>query len=429
MHHIDLKHDGLGKFRRLSGADKYVLQQRARVQTETWEALWRQRTVLEQDDDETLHHLPVFEAQKAHAAKLTHKAQLAAAAWSSILLKGLEATAFKMERLYDPSIFPELRPELPVEQQVPPEPDPNDPSYTVVEKFEMGPEFVALLVPHVRRKRDNAARSKKEEAQARYDAARRSWQEASHEVARQNAKARAMFEAALDDWWARAQAYQKRLQDENRQVDRFRLNYAQGKPDAVVEYFDAALSCALYPEAFPTRWNLEFVPGKRVLVVDYELPSPEEFPALKAVKYDVMQDMFEQSHWSAPEIAQFYEDAIYQTCLRCLHGLFAADEADVLASVTLNGWVNFMDKVNGRPARACILSVQAPKSAIEQANLWTADPRTWFKTLNGVAGTRLADMTAIVPLLTLKKTDDRYMPANDMAAKGATGEPGSQERE
>ena len=201
----------------------------------------------------------------------------------------------------------------------------------------------------------------------------------------------------------------------------------------MVEYFDAALSYALYPDSFPTRWDLEFVPGKRTLVVDYELPSPDDFPVLKSVKYDVVQDMFEQSHWSAPEIAQFYEDAIYQTCLRSLHGLFAADEADVLASITFNGWVNFMDKVNGRPARACILSVQAAKSAIEQANLWAADPRAWFKTLKGVAGARLADMAAVPPLQALKKTDDRFLPANDVAAKDAGGrpptQPGTQERE
>ena len=71
VHHIDLKHEGLRKFRRLSGADKYVLEQRARIQTERWDERWRRRVVLDRHTDELLHQLPDFVAQKARAARLS----------------------------------------------------------------------------------------------------------------------------------------------------------------------------------------------------------------------------------------------------------------------------------------------------------------------------------------------------------------------
>jgi len=83
MYHIDIKHDGLRKSRRLSGADQYVLDQRARVQLEAWDECWRRRQSREQSD-ESLRHLPNFEAQKAHAAKLTEEAEQAAASWTKI---------------------------------------------------------------------------------------------------------------------------------------------------------------------------------------------------------------------------------------------------------------------------------------------------------------------------------------------------------
>ena len=41
MYHIHAKHDGLKKYRRLSGTDEYVLEQRARLQTELWDERWR----------------------------------------------------------------------------------------------------------------------------------------------------------------------------------------------------------------------------------------------------------------------------------------------------------------------------------------------------------------------------------------------------
>ena len=139
----------------------------------------------------------------------------------------------------------------------------------------------------------------------------------------------------------------------------------------------------------------------------------ESFPTLKAVKFDVLRDCFTQSHWSESEIAQQYESAIYQTCLRTLHDLIAADEAEVISSVTFNGWVNFTDKVRAMPARACILSVQAARSAISQANLLAVDPKTTFKKLKGVAGAKLADLAAVVPIMWLKRADDPPVAASD----------------
>jgi restriction system protein len=236
----------------------------------------------------------------------------------------------------------------------------------------------------------------------------------------------ALFEIALDDWWDRAQAYVKQQRDENAQIDRFRLRYAQARPDAVTEFFDAVLSHAEYPDMFPMRWEMGFEAETGALVIDCELPSPEDFPTLKGAKYDVLQDIFEQSYWSASEIAQLYEIAVYQTCLRSLHDVFAADEADVIASVTFNGWANFTDRVHGRPARACIISVQATKAQLGQTNLLAVDPKTCFKSLKGVASAQLADMTAVIPLMILKRPDDRRIPANDVAEGNAAARPSNQ---
>jgi restriction system protein len=81
-----------------------------------------------------------------------------------------------------------------------------------------------------------------------------------------------------------------------------------------------------------------------------------------------------------------------QSCLAVLHLLFAADEVDAIKSIVFNGWVNFIDKA--RPARACIMTVQATKAAFRQIDLSSVDPQACFKALNGVASSKLAAMTA-----------------------------------
>ena len=411
MHHIDLKHEGLRKFRRLSGVDKYVLEQRARIQTERWDERWRRRGMLDRHTDELLRQLPDFETQKAQAGRLTAGAQQDAAALGSILSQGLEAAPFKMEMLYDVRVFPEPRPVAPVDELPPPAPNRRDPLFETAE-IDLK-DLWPLLLLSGRQRQEKAAQLRKQAAQSKYDLAHRNWLAAKEDIARQNARAKALFEADLDAWWERAQAYQNRQQEENTKIDKFRLKYAQGRSDAVIEFLDAALSHSEYPDMFPMRWEMSFEAETGSLVVDYELPAPENFPTLKAVKFDVLRDTFAQSYWSESEVAQLYESAIYQTCLRTLHDLLAADEAEVISSVTFNGWVNFTDKVRAMPARACILSVQATRSAISQANLLAADPKTTFKKLKGVAGAKLADLAAVVPIMWLKRADDPPVAASD----------------
>jgi restriction system protein len=150
------------------------------------------------------------------------------------------------------------------------------------------------------------------------------------------------------------------------------------------------------------------------LILDYELPSLDDFPTLKSVRYIQSRDAVEQSFLRDSEVAQLYDGAIYQTCLRTLHELFATDEAGALALVTFNGWVNFTDKATGKPSRACIMSVQTTKDAFQQINLEAVEPRACFRALKGVGSAKLAGMSAVVPILRLKRTDSRFVPAHDV---------------
>jgi restriction system protein len=277
-------------------------------------------------------------------------------------------------------------------------------------------ELMPLLLMSGKLRREKAAQLKHEAAQAKYELAFKNWEAAKVETARQNAKAKALFEAELDDWWERAQNHQKLQQDENRKIDAFRQRYAQGRHDAVIEFLDAALSHAEYPDMFPLRWEMSFDSRGRALVIDYELPAPESFPTMKAVKYDVLKDSFAQSHWSEDEIAKLYEDAIYQTCLRTLRDVFAADEAKAVWSTTFNGWVNFTDKLRDTPARNCILSVQAGRDAISRADFASRDAKACFQELEGDAGPQLARLTPVIPICWLMRMDD---PPEDTALSSA----------
>jgi restriction system protein len=411
MYHIHIKHDGLKKYRRLSGTDEHVLEQRARIQTESWNARWRRWEILDRHTHELLRQLPDFDAQKAYAAKLSAEAQKTIASLENILREGLETAPFVIEMLHDSRIFPEPRPVAPVDQPAPREPVRSDPCFEVTE-IDLK-DLWPLLLLSGRRRREKAVQLREQAAQLKYDLARQGWLEIKAEIVRQNARAKALFEMALDEWWQRAQAHKKLQQDENIKIDEFRLRYSQRKPDAVVDFLDAVLSHSELPEFFPTQWDLGYSAETGALIVDYELPSLQSFPSLKAVKFDVLRDAFEQCHLSTSEVARLYEGAIYQTCLRILHDLFAADEGDALVSITFNGWVIGADKIGGTQTRVCMLSVEAAKATIQQASLGAMDAKAYFKMLKGIASEDFSGFATVVPIRHLKEPHVWTIAAND----------------
>ena len=47
MYQIEIKHDGLNKYRVIKGTDKYVVEQKARVQLMDWDNMWKKKQALQ----------------------------------------------------------------------------------------------------------------------------------------------------------------------------------------------------------------------------------------------------------------------------------------------------------------------------------------------------------------------------------------------
>lgn len=159
---------------------------------------------------------------------------------------------------------------------------------------------------------------------------------------------------------------------------------------------------------------MDFVEQTGVLIIDFELPSLDDFPTLKSVKYVQSRKAVEKTNLRESEINQLYDTAMYQTSLRTLHKIFEADEVDAIQSIAFNGLVNFTNKATGKPAHSCILSMQVSKAEFEQINLKAVDPKQCFRSLKGVGSAKLAGMAPVVPVLKLNKTDPRFVAPHDV---------------
>ncbi|MFK0167802.1 restriction endonuclease [Streptomyces sp. NPDC090306] len=145
-------------------------------------------------------------------------------------------------------------------------------------------------------------------------------------------------------------------------------------PDAVVEYFTAALyASAAWPDDFPRRLAAAYDPAAQQLVMDWELPAFGVVPEAKAVRYMFGTDQDKETPRPVGQRRALYREVLAQCVLLVLRELFAADESGALESVALNGFVDGHDPVTGRPGHIVLATVMAPRAAFRGLHLAQVD--------------------------------------------------------
>ncbi|MGV9990224.1 restriction endonuclease [Streptomyces sp. NPDC003374] len=146
-------------------------------------------------------------------------------------------------------------------------------------------------------------------------------------------------------------------------------------PDAVVEYFSAALyASTAWPEGFPRQVAAAYDAAAGQLVLDWELPAYDVVPGTKSVRYMPSVDQDKETARPVSQRRALYREVLAQCMLLVLHELFAADEPGALDSVALNGFVEGHDPTTGRPGRICLATVMVPRSTFRELHLAQVAP-------------------------------------------------------
>ncbi|MFI9227649.1 restriction endonuclease [Streptomyces rimosus] len=205
-------------------------------------------------------------------------------------------------------------------------------------------------------------RRAQEEARARYEHDWHAAQAAEAQRLRQLEDYRRQY-----DRWAAGQLAE--IRSHNAAVEDLLRGLRDGDPEAVVEYFSAALYATGRPQGFPRRVRAAYDPAARQLVLDWELPGFDIVPEAKAVRYMYAADQDKDVARPVTQRRTAYRDVLAQSVLLVLHDLFAADTSGALDSVTVNGFVDDVDPATGRPAQIFLATVSAPRTAFEQLHL------------------------------------------------------------
>jgi len=467
----EVRHDGLGKYRVISGPDKTVVEAKARAQRVEWENKYQHILATRREKDRVISQKQTLQESRERkkqeleeklddAEDQTQEALQAIEAVKNILQSALKSRcAIDWEKLKKREPFSKPKPKPPVYLEYDREPQVSDARYQpVYSTATAAARLVFLSYPPEPKQYEakyqpslglldklvkSRAEQKIQTAQATYLVDHSAWEESikpiqienqrranelftreyaawaeSAEKARvENERRYAQNVKEVERWNREANEYQEELAKRDVAIDERRVKYEALQKDGIEDFCEMVLANSEYPDGFPQSFDLEYNPETKILIVEYALPAPEHLPRLKEVKYVKAKDDFTESFLSENELNKLYDDALYQICLRALHELFDADAVNAIAAISFNGWVNSVDKATGKEANACVLSIQVKKDEFQAINLLNVEPKTCFKALRGIGSSKLHSLTPVAPVLTISREDKRFVVSHEVASQ------------
>lgn len=399
---IEMYHKGLNEHKLISAPDIDILQNKVNIQAQKWTQEW---AIVEQKRKNEKQK----EASIEKASLLTQEAEKFIKDIENLLLATLNVDdTINWDTLKKKDDFEEPKPSAPIEKNRRRHPDKP-------EKPELQLKFF-----------DKIIRSKKEkrikENDEKYKKMIEDWNNQKLSIDKDNQKTHEEYLQNIKNWENKVQDWEKLKSDflkgqeqYNSKIDVLKTSYFNQNPEAIIEYCDMVLNNSKYPDSFPQDFELEYNPENKILIIEYQLPSIEMLPKIKEVKYIASRKELKENYISETQQTKMFDDTIYKITLRTLQELFEADKANALEAISFNGWVRSFNKATGKEENNCIMSIQVKKEEFVGIDLANVDPKICFRTLKGVASSKLSSLTPIQPILQISKVDKRFIEGHEVA--------------
>lgn len=411
--YIDVSHSGLNKFRRVSGRDAFVVEQMAKQQAERWNAEWvkQQESLRERQHQKAQKNLVLSQEENARILTLEALKQIAAA--QNILADSLSVDdKIEWSSLKDSTRFSKKRPERPETawsrgsgtlRPKPAEPKISDPA------FQPKITFLDRIFPSKRQKKIDAALTTFRDAHAKWRKNCEDLDYADALDAKAHEDIMANWKSELDNWEQEKSLFEERQRKHNAAIDSQEAAYKAGDPESIRDYCQLVLHKSKLPSFMPKNFEIDYDEISKILLVEIQLPGIRDIPCATEYRYVKRTGEISEKSLSQARLSELYDSVVYQQILRTLHELFEADAINKLDAITLNGWVDHLDRASGNKSVSFITSIQVKKNNFENINLSLVDPKECFRALKGISASRLSNITPIAPIATLNKDDKRFV--------------------
>jgi len=222
------------------------------------------------------------------------------------------------------------------------------------------------------------------------------------------------FKKKLTKWNKEEEIFNKNQLDSNTKVGENKKLYFSGEKEAVIQYNELLLEEVLNPDCFPKDFEIDFDSTTKIIIINYYLPTLDDLPTTKEVKFIKSNSDFKTSLLSDTYLKKLYDNVVYQTVFKIINIILKNDNSGKIEAINFNGFVDSIDKSTGKPLTACIISMQTKKIDFSELLLENIDPKESFKKFKGISCTQLNTITPICPIISINKEDGRFIEARDV---------------
>ena len=221
-------------------------------------------------------------------------------------------------------------------------------------------------------------------------------------------------------WRSKYEENQKLKKLNNEQVDSIKEGYYLYDNHSIEKYYKKVLESISYYDRFPKEVVTEYNQLNKVLIVEYLLPSIDDFPNIKERRYIKTRNEEKDIYYSERELNSLYEDITYRIVLDQINKVFQFDSIDQVKTIVFNGWTKSINKATGLINEVCILSISCNKDEFLKINLPEVDPKECFKGLKGISAHKISNLTPIKPIITINQNDKRFISAHNVEVDSST---------
>ncbi|MFD4671912.1 restriction endonuclease [Lentzea sp. NPDC058450] len=233
-----------------------------------------------------------------------------------------------------------------------------------------------------------------------------------HKLAEQERLAR--LAAAEQAYQAECQARVQKTDEHNAEVDGFAEAFRAGEPQAIVDYFTLVLANSDYPDSFPQRYRIAYVPESKQLVIEYELPTIDCVPTEREFRYVKSKDEITSVARPAKDIKVLYASIVAQVTLRTVHEVFEADRLKMIDSLVFNAVVSTIDKGTGNEISPCLVTLRTTNDVFDGFNLHMVEPLECLNRLNAAVSKKPDELAPVRPVLEFDMVDKRFIEETDV---------------
>jgi restriction system protein len=248
------------------------------------------------------------------------------------------------------------------------------------------------------------------------------WKKKGYEA--EVAKANRRYKSDRETYDKAEKAHQKQVsiisenaKKQHEEIDRFKADFGAGKPDAIVDYFALVLDASDYPDKFPQRAKIAYVPESKQLVIEYDLPPMDVIPEVKIYKYVKSRDEITSTALPKTQRKKLYSSSIAQITLRTVHEVFEADRTNYVENIVFNGYVDSINKSTGQPQRTCLVTVRTTHEHFQSINLALVDPHACLKGLNASVSSKPEELAPVRPVIEFNMVDSRFVEETDVLSE------------